>query len=445
MKTRMLSVLALLLVGVSAARAETVAIVHARAWTMTADTPLDNATIVVTDGKIVSVGAGTAAPAAARVIDAKGQPVTPGLMHSATQLGLLEASGANETVDSRVTTGTLGAGFDIQYAINPNSVLIQLARADGLTRAIAYPGSTAVAPFAGTGVLLHLNESTDLLERTAVGVFVVIGNRSTSAGGSRAAQWKLLRLALDAAKTGLASPASPATRTSEFLALEPVLAGKVPLAVSTNRESDILQSIKLASDYSVKVIIVGGAEAWMAAEQLAKAKIPVLADPQMNLPISFDAIGSRLDNAALLHEAGVTVATNVISGIYQSYNAGLSIREGAGLAVANGLPYIDGLRGLTTVPAQIWGIADRYGTLAAGKDADIVIWDGDPLEPATLAQTVMIQGKEVSLVTRQTQLRDRYLPGTGITLAPGMSGARSAPTAPSVPGAPSAPTAPSAQ
>jgi len=189
-----------------------------------------------------------------------------------------------------------------------------------------------------------------------------------------------------------------------------VLAGKAPLAISTNRESDLLQAIKLAADYSLKVIVIGGAEAWRVAGALASAKIPVFADPQMNVPISFETIGARLDNAALLHRAGVTVALNVTSGVYQSYNAGLSIREGAGLAVANGLPYIDGLRALTTVPAQVWGIGDRYGTIAPGKDADLVIWDGDPLEPSTLATMVMIQGKEASLVTRQTLLRDRYLP-----------------------------------
>jgi imidazolonepropionase-like amidohydrolase len=103
----------------------------------------------------------------------------------------------------------------------------------------------------------------------------------------------------------------------------------------------------------------------------------------------------------------------VAGGIQQSYNAGLSMREGAGLAVANGLPYIDGLKSITSSPAQIWGIADRCGTIANGRDADLVIWDGDPLEPSTLAVTVLIAGKEMSLVTHQTELRDRYLPKTG--------------------------------
>jgi imidazolonepropionase-like amidohydrolase len=398
------------------ALSETVAITHAKAWTMTATEPVENATIVITDGKITSVTPGGAAPPAARLIDATGRPVTPGLISAASHLGLLEVSNATETVDSGVKSGSLGAAFDVQYAINANSTLIQLARADGVSRAITYPVHSGVAPISGTGALLRLLDSSDLLERSDIGVFAVVGGRSSSdAGGSRAAQWKLLRNALDAAKTGLAAKASPATRTPEFLALEPVLAGKVPLGLSVDRESDIRQAIALASDYRLKVVIIGGVEAWMAADALAAARIPVILDPEVNLPGTFDELGARLDNASLLHKAGVTIATVVVeNGIQQSYNAGLSMREGAGLAVANGLPYIDGLKSITSTPAQIWGMADRCGTLASGRDADLVIWDGDPLEPATLAVTVLIAGKEMSLVTHQTELRDRYLPKAGL-------------------------------
>ena len=134
----------------------------------------------------------------------------------------------------------------------------------------------------------------------------------------------------------------------------------------------------------------------------------MILDPTTNLPISFDEIGARLDNAALLHEAGVTIAV-ALHGV-QSYNAGSSLREGAGLAVANGLPYIEGLRSIISAPAQIWGVADRHGTIAPGVDADLVIWDGDPLEPSSLATTVFVTGREVPLTTHQSELRDRYLP-----------------------------------
>jgi imidazolonepropionase-like amidohydrolase len=395
---------ALLLVG-SSAYAQNVAIVNAKAWTLTGDTPIDDATIVITDGKISSVNATTPAPAGMRVIDAGGRVVTPGLMHPATRLGLIEVSSASETIDHAAKAGAPGAGFDVQYAINPNSVLIDLARADGVTRALSYPSSSNTPPFAGSASLLHLFEGGDVVEQPRVGVFATISNRSaTSTVGSRSAQWQLLRAALDTAKA--ASPTDK--RTADSIALESIVQRKAPLAISTNRESDLRQAIRLAHDYGIRVVVIGGAEGWRVADQLAAAKIAVIVEPLANLPASFDELGARLDNAALLRKAGVTIAMSQ-DGV-QSYNAGLSIREGAGLAVANGLSYVDGLRSIITAPAEIWGVADRFGTLASGKDADVVIWDGDPLEPSSAATTVFIQGREVSLTTRQTELRDRYMP-----------------------------------
>ncbi|GFE79119.1 amidohydrolase [Steroidobacter agaridevorans] len=395
---------ALLLLGTSA-YAQNVAIVNAKAWTLATDTPTDNATIVINDGKIASVSVATPAPPGIRVIDAGGKIVTPGLMHPATRLGLIEVSSAAETVDHAAKAGAPGAGFDVQYAINPNSVLIDLARADGVTRSLSYPSSSNTPPFAGSASLLHLFDGGDVVEQARVAVFVTISNRSAnSTVGSRAAQWQLLRAALDTAKA--AKPTL--NRTADSTALEAVVQGKAPLAISTNRESDLRQAIRLASDYGIRVVIVGGAEAWRVADELAAAKIAVIVEPMSNLPSSFDELGSRLDNPALLRKAGVTVAMS-LDGV-QSYNAGLSIREGAGLAVANGLPYVDGLRSIITAPAEIWGVADRFGTLASSKDADVVIWDGDPLEPSSAPTTVLVQGREVSLTTRQTELRDRYMP-----------------------------------
>jgi imidazolonepropionase-like amidohydrolase len=397
------------LIAASATHADSLAIVHAQAWTMTGESPLEDATIVATDGRIVSIAAGAAAPEGARIVDAGGKPVTPGLMNPATSLGLVEVSAASETVDHAAKgTGAPGLDFDIQYAINSNSLLIQLARADGLVRAITMPTGSTAPPFNGLGALLHLDERPSVLEKARVGLFATIGNRSASASvDSRAAQWQMLRLALETAQKNLAAEANATNRPPETLALRPVLAGRTPLAIATHRVSDIRQAIALARDFSLRVVVIGGAEAWMAAQELAAAKIPVVLDPMENLPSSFDQLGSRLDNAALLDTAGVKVAFSI--GGVQSYNAGASLREGAGLAVANGLPWLKGLRAITTTPAEIWGVADRYGTIEAGREADLVVWNGDPLEPASWPVTVLIGGREISLVTRQTELRDRYL------------------------------------
>lgn len=403
--------IAALLLACAAVHADTVAIVHAKAWTLSADTPLDDATIVMTDGRIVSVSAGASSPQGARIIDAGGRPVTPGLMHAATtQLGLVEVGAASETIDHTAKTPAApGAAFDVQYAINPNSALIRLARADGLTRAVIHPAGSSAPPFSGMGALLRLAENGDILERARIGLFVTIGNHSAmSSVGSRSAQWQLLRNALDMAKTNLAAAPTPTTRPPDTLALEPILAGKTPLAIAANRASDIRQTVQLARDYGVRTVIIGGAEAWLVADELAAAGIAVIVNPMDNLPASFDELGARIDNAALLHKAGVIIAMK-LDGV-QSYNPGSSLREGAGLAVANGLPYIEGLRSIITNPAKIWGVSDRSGSIEAGKDGDLVIWDGDPLEPSSLPTTVFVQGREVSLVTHQSELRDRYLP-----------------------------------
>jgi imidazolonepropionase-like amidohydrolase len=405
---RWLSLLALLLAG--RAHSDTIAIVHAKAWTLAVDSAIEDATIVLNGERIVSIAPGGSAPAGARVIDADGRTVTPGLMHAATQLGLIEVGAASETIDHTAKGASApGAAFDVQYAINPNSAQIRLARADGLTRAVSHPNGSATPTFDGVGVLLRLVARGDLREARQIGVFVTIGNRrALETVGSRAAQWQLLRTALDAAKVNLAAAATSTNRPPETLALEPVLAGRTPLAISTHRASDLREAAKLARDYAIRIIVLGGAEAWLVADELADANVAVVLNPMSNLPWSFDELGSRLDNAALLRKAGVTIAMSI--GGVQAYNAGLSLREGAGIAVANGLPYVEGLRSIITGPAEMWGVADRFGTLETGKDADLVIWDGDPLEPSSLPVAVFVQGKEISLVTHQSELRERYMP-----------------------------------
>jgi len=400
-----------------AARAETIAVIHAKAYTVAADTPVDDATIVFADGKIVSVKAGAAAPAGAKVIDAAGRIVTPGFMSGATQLGLVEVNAAAETNDQSVSKGPLGAAFDVQYALNANSVLLPVARADGVTRAMVYPSSAVTAPFSGMGALIRLSEGPDLAERVKAAMFVAVGAATIdSGGGSRSAQWVLLRNALDEARQFMnasrnAGPRDQLLNRPDVLALAGMFNNRMPLVIAAQRESDIRQAIKLQDDYDLRVVIFGGTEAWRAADELARAKIGVILNPMANLPWTFDEIGGRLDNAALLAKAGVVVAF-VVPGntIHLSHNAGLALREGAGLAVANGLSYAEALKAVTVNPARLWGIADHYGTLSPGQDADVVIWDGDPLEPSSAPTAVFIAGRAVSLVTRQIELRDRYAP-----------------------------------
>jgi hypothetical protein len=345
---------------------------------------------------------------------------------AATQLGLVEMLSAEETVDRQVKASPLGAAFDVQYALNPNSVLLRQARADGVTRALSFPAGAGNAPFAGQAALLQLGDGPDLLDRAKAAMFVQAGGAyAKDAGGSRSAQWILLRNALDEAKQYRAYP-RPGPARDQLLnhvdadALQPVLEGKMPLAVMAQRESDIREAVKLGDAYELHVVVIGGAEAWRAADLLAARKVPVIVDPTANLPMSFDEIGARPDNAALLQRAGVRIAFYVPGNtLMLSYNVGSAIREAAGLAVANGLPYVEALRAVTRNPAAIWGQQERYGSLAPGREADLVVWDGDPLQPGSAPLRVFVQGRQVNLATRQDALRDRYRAQPGAVLPPG--------------------------
>jgi len=415
----LVSLLALALAAPAAA--QTIAVIHADAWTMDADTPVRDATIVIENGRITSVAAGGGVPNGATVIDARGKPVTPGLVNGATQIGLVEIAGSPDTSDTG-SADERNPGNDVSRALNGNSTLVGLARADGITRALIFPSPSRQAPFSGEPALARLRDGVDILDKPNVGVYAVIGGGAWDRLGSRGVQWAALRKALDEGKRGLAPPlpadkkkdrkggapagGPPGGRPGEDL-IRGVLQGPMPLAIQTNRESDIRQAAALASDFGIRVIVVGGAEAWRAADLLAAAKVDVILDPVANLPFSFDQLGSRQDNAAILTKAGVRVAVGQAGGaIHATYNAGMGLREGAGLAVANGLPYIDALRAVTINPLAIWGRGG--GTLVPGADADLVVWDGDPLEPSSIALHVIVEGRETESRSRQDRLAERY-------------------------------------
>ena len=193
-------------------------------------------------------------------------------------------------------------------------------------------------------------------------------------------------------------------------ALQPVVKGELPLVLTVHRASDIEAALRLARDFHLKLIVAGAREAWEVAGRLAEAKVPVLLDPLANLPGSFEELGATLEAAARLHRAGVTVA--FMTGDAHDVR---NIKQAAGNAVSYGMPWDAALAALTIVPARIWGIADRYGTLEPGKDADVVVWDGDPLETTSYPEHVFIRGAEVPKDTRQLRLRDRYKDLSGET------------------------------
>jgi imidazolonepropionase-like amidohydrolase len=423
------------LVVATPAAAQTVAIVNARIETVSSAGTIPNGTLVIKDGKIVAVGANVVAPAGATVIDAKGGVVTPGLIAPSSNLTVSEVDGVSETRDDR--SGKLSAGFDIQYGINPASPLIPVARSNGITRVVATPvlarardghrddgaddfagggGGEEGDPslFAGQAAIVSLAAGLpDTLVRAKVAVTLDLGEAGAkAAGGSRGASLVLVRSALEDARAFARNRAAYDQGASrefglsriDLEALVPVVQGRTPLLIRVSRASDIRQALKLARDEKIRIIIEGAEEGWIVAGELAAAGVGVLVNAQADLPSSFENLGSRLDNAARLQAAGVVVG---VMGS-RDYTNLRQARFNAGLAVAYGLPYQAALASVTINPAKIWGMSDRVGSLEVGKDADVVVWNGDPLEIASWPTAVLIGGVVQPEDTRPFELRDRY-------------------------------------
>lgn len=376
---------------------------------------LKGADVLIEEGRIAGLGQGLRAPAGAEVIDAGGRPVTPGLFAGISALGVEETSNAPSAEDAELKLGRMRPEFDVTLAFNPDSVSIGVNRVAGLTfgtvAPIAEPGSRG-APggtiVAGQGGVMKLDGGLAPLSHA---LFVEFGGSNNGlAGGSRAAEYMLFRQALTEARTPGAVMAeddrllTPAGRQ----ALVDYAKGTAgPIVIRVDRASDIRQVLAFARrEQLAKVVLAGVAEGWRVADELARAKVTVVLDPLVDLPDNFDAVGATLENAARLHAAGVPVAFS-LSGS-EPHNA-RKIRQAAGVAVANGLPWEAGLAAITRVPAQAFGVADRAGTLEVGRPADLVLWTGDPLEVTSWAEKVWIGGRPMPERSRQTELRDRYL------------------------------------
>lgn len=390
---------------------------NATVHTAGAQGTLKNHDVLVQGGVVRAVGANLAAPAGITVVDAKGRPLTPGLFGGLTGLGIEEVSGEAATVDANLALGAMmpaheGSSwrpeFDVDVAYNPRSAAIGVTRVEGITFTVLSPGSLPGGSFvAGQGSAVLLDGRFDAALPGSRSLFVSLGGgASPLSGGSRAGQWMLLEQAVAEARSG--SGDGLLTRAGRTSLAGYLAGGRVVFHV--DRAADIRQALAFARKHGMKPVIAGGSEAWMMAAELKVANAPVLLDALANLPSSFDALGATLENAARLHRAGVRVAFTQSGDA--THNA-RKIRQLAGTAVASGLPWEAGLAGLTSVPAEVFGLSAQRGRIAVGQVADLVLWSGDPLEVNTLAEQVWFAGKPASMRSRQTELRDRYLAPEG--------------------------------
>jgi len=378
---------------------------------------LENATVLIRDGRIEAVGTSVAVPNGATRIDATGKVVTPGLIDGAGQMGLREIQMVQGTNEYTERGNDVAAAFNVLEGINPASVLIAVSRAEGVTMTLAVPGSLGVPPSSsliwGQAALIDLDGATiDAMRVKSPAAMVAGFNEATkdAGGGSRAGVAARLRRVFDDALEyarrrndfNRAQMQPLSAGAADLEALLPVLRGQLPMIVVANRRSDIETALRIGKEYKLHLILAGTAEGWTIPNEIAAAGVPVLVEPLDNIP-SYDALGIRYENAALLAKGGVKVAL-----METATENTRDLRQQAGNAVANGMTWDQALRAVTLTPAEVFGVADRYGSLEIGKVANVVVWSGDPFEFSTGVEHVFIRGKEIPLRSRQTELFERY-------------------------------------
>ena len=371
---------------------------------------LENATIIIRDGRIAAVGTAVAIPAGAIRIDAAGKWVTPGLIDGGGQMGLTEINAVQGTNDGGVRDSAVAASFNVLEGINPASGLIPVTRIEGITTTLAAPSGGFIR---GQAVLIDLDGRTieAMLIKSPAAMVVNLNEEAKDAGGgSRAgAATRLRRVLTDAREyarrkadfnRGATQPF--AASAADLEALQPVLRGEEPMIAVANRRSDIETALRIAREFGLRLILAGAAEGWMIADQIAAARVPVMVQALDNIP-TYDGLGVRYENAGLLAKAGVKVVL-METDTHNSRN----LRQQAGNAVAYGMTWDQALRNVTMTPAEVFGVADRYGSLEPGKVANVVVWSGDPFEFSTGVEHVFIRGREIPLRSRQTELMERY-------------------------------------
>jgi imidazolonepropionase-like amidohydrolase len=407
--------------GAAPAYAETVAITGGKVIISDGSAPIEGGTVIIRDGNIVAAGKDVAVPTGARLIDASGKWVTPGIFAGFTRLGLSEVDAVDGTNDTVASASPFSAAIDVTPAINNEVSAVAVNRSAGVTRAVVAPNSAA-SMFAGQGAIMDLGADRDAITAPRAFQFVVFGeDGAREAGGSRAAAHTFFRNALAEAREYQLSQRPFAARPHDailtrpdMIALMPVIEGGMKLVVHAESAVDIRSVIALRTEYpKLDIVLVGASEGWRVAGDIAAAKMPVIASALNDLPATFEMLGATQSNIGRMKDAGVKVAIGMINDRdahqlrYTTQYAGnlVSLQKVPG---ATGLSWDEAFAAISSVPADIMGIGDRHGSLKTGRAADVVIWDGDPLELYAAATTVMIDGVEQPLGNRQDRLRDRY-------------------------------------
>lgn len=411
-----------LTVTTSVVQAESIAITNATVYTVAKKGVLSQATVLVDEGKITAVYSKNEVPESLTVdtiIDANRRILTPGFIATGNLLGLVEVGAVSDTRDSSEKKADIT--FDASLAFNPKSTLIAYARKGGIT-------SSVVMPYGGedviTGQSFVVNLSGDF-DSVIMSKNAVIASLGASSKGSRATKLQTLSNELEDAQKALvkAEKAKLSNKKDKEeeketkepsrteLVLNELLSGEKPLIAYADRATDILALLKLKQKFNLHLILVGASDAVLVSDEIAKAKVVVMMSAIDNLPSSFDSLHNSLTNVAKLTDAGVKV---IISNSGESYNIN-QLRFDAGVAVANSVAETTALAAITANVADSFNL--NSGRIAVGKNADLVLWSSDPFEISSKVDAMWINGKAMTLKSRQDALRERYTAETDMPRA----------------------------
>ena len=347
------------------------------------------------------------------VINASGMIVTPGFIATDTEIGIVEIGALSVTRDDRPSMYNIG--FSVFDAFNPNSTLIPWNRANGITSAITLPKYSS-SPIGGLGSFFDLDSNINI---SGTKDMVMVGRVGGSSSGSRAETFALIEDLLDLAFSIEPRVVKSNAEIIKFMSEMPLVSHldlqirdihalyklantDLPLIIESNRASDILKLIDLKNKYNLNLVIMGAQEATLVIEQLKDSDIPLIVNPINNIPNSFDELASNINASARLEDAGITLMFNAP----RDHNYHL-IRQGAGVAVANGMSYSGAIKALSSNVSKTFKLGSK-GLIEEGASADLMIWDADPLEPSSMPIKVFINGIDTDLTTRSSRLRDRY-------------------------------------
>ena len=389
---------------------------------------IENGVLVMHNGRITAIGgAGTAIPSGAKVIDVTGMTVYPGLIDSETHLGLTEISAERMTNDQIEMSDEIMPHMHVYDAFHAETALIPVTRINGITNAIVAPASQDTLPGQDSFIQLAGPSATEMLLVRDIAMPLNFTGAQRRNENFEQAKFPFTRMGMAAQlrqafidaqdyQQKLAAydkkksdekekdkAGAPPKRDLKLEALLPYLQGKKPVVLAAEEPNDLLTALDLAKEFHLKVVLNHVTHSASLLDKVAAAGVPVIVGPIYEQPKESERYDAVFRVPAELAQRGVKIA-------FASYDAHQSrnLPYAAGYAEAFGLPADEALKALTINPAQIWGVDKDLGSLEVGKLGNVVVANGDPLDVKTDVKHVFIQGQEIPLVDKQTELRDQY-------------------------------------